>query len=163
MSTLVKLHTNIKNCQKGRLRTGIVLLHDNTKPHMVGLTMSILMTLKVEVFTHSVYSPVLSLSDYEVFGSLKKFLEGKCFSTNEEVKNVVKEQRVEFWRDVMYKLSECWQTCIDGMVILQNIINKALLSSETILNFVGCFILDIQQGEPYLLIRLCTSQHSSHS
>ncbi len=31
-------------------------------------------------------SMYLTLCDYEVFGSLKKFLEGKCFSTDKEVK-----------------------------------------------------------------------------
>ncbi len=35
---LVKLHTNIKNCQKGRLSAGIVLLHNNAESHTVELT-----------------------------------------------------------------------------------------------------------------------------
>ncbi len=74
-------------------------------------------TLKFEVFMHPVYSPDLSACDYDVFGSLKKFLEGKCFSTDKEVKKVVKEWMLqvsaEFWRGVMYKPPEHWQKCID--------------------------------------------------
>ncbi len=44
------------------------------------LTQSMLMTLKFEVLMYPAYNPDLSSGDYEVFGSLKKFLEGKCFS-----------------------------------------------------------------------------------
>ncbi len=72
--TFMKLHTNIKNCQKGRLSAGIVLLHDNGKAHMAGLTQSMLMTLKFKVLTHPAYNSDLSPCDYEVFRPLKKFM-----------------------------------------------------------------------------------------
>ncbi len=94
MSTLRKLHTNIKNHQKGKLSVEIVLLHDSTKLRMVGLTQSMLRTLKFEVLTHPAYSSDFSPRGYEVFDSLKKFFEGKRFSTDGEVK-------------------KCWQKCID--------------------------------------------------
>ncbi len=53
------------------------------KPHTVGLTQPMLMTLKFKVLIHPGYNLDLSSCDYEVFGLLKKFLEGKCFSIDE--------------------------------------------------------------------------------
>ncbi len=117
INTLMKSHTNIKNCWKGRLRTRIVLLHDNIKFYTVRLTQSMLTTLKFEVM-HPVYSLDLSSCHYEVFGSLKKFLESKHFSTGKEVKKVVKEWMlqvgIEFCRDVMYKLPKHWKKFVDS-------------------------------------------------
>ncbi len=74
VDTLMKLHSNIKNGQKGRLSAGIMLLYDNTRSYMVGLIQPMLTTLKLEVLTHPVYRPDLSLYDYEIFGSKKTFL-----------------------------------------------------------------------------------------
>ncbi len=61
------------------------------RSHTAGLAQSMLTTLKFEVLTHLVNSPDLSLWDHEVFGLLKKCLDGKYFSTDEEVKKVAKE------------------------------------------------------------------------
>ncbi len=82
----IKLRTNIKNCQKGRVSAGIMLLRDNAKPNMAGLTQLMLTTLKFKVFALLVYIPDLNSFDYVVLSLLKKFLEGKCFFTDEEVK-----------------------------------------------------------------------------
>ncbi len=66
---------------------------------------------------HPGYSLDFSPNDYEVFGSLKKFLEGKCFYTDKEVKKEDKEWmlqlRAEFWSGITYKLTKCWEKCID--------------------------------------------------
>ncbi len=58
---------------------------------MVWLTQLMLTTLKFEVLTHSVYKQDLSPCDFEVYGVLKKFLKGKRFYTDKEIKKVVKE------------------------------------------------------------------------
>ncbi len=91
----MKLNTNIKNCRKGRLNAGILLLHDNTRPRVAGLTQLTLTALKFGDLKHPVCSSDLSSCDYEVFGSLKKCLEGKCFSTDKEIKKGDKE-----WMDI---------------------------------------------------------------
>ncbi len=62
-----------------------MLLHNNAGFHSAGLTQSMLMKLKLNVLTHPAHSPDLSPCDYEVFGPMKKFLEGKRFSTEEKV------------------------------------------------------------------------------
>ncbi len=94
----------------------IVLLQDNERP-MVGLKQSVLITWKFKVLAHPTYRLDLSPCDYEVFRSLKKFLEGKHFCTVKEAKKVVKEWMLQigagFWRDVIYKFSKCRQKCID--------------------------------------------------
>ncbi len=54
-----------------------------------------LVTLKFKVLTH--HSPNHSPCDYEVFLSFKKFSEGKCFSTNAEVKKNGEEMDVTSW------------------------------------------------------------------
>ncbi len=116
VDTLMQLHKNIKNRRRGKLSAGVVLLHDNAKPHTAKLTQSILNTLNLEVLIHPPYSPDLSPCDYAVFGSLKKHLEGKRFSTDDEVKKAVKEWMLQvgakFWRDVIYKLPQRWEKCI---------------------------------------------------
>ncbi len=66
-----------------------MLLHDNMRPHMMGLTQPMLTTLKFEVLPDLVYNLDLSPCDYEVFSSLKKFLEGIHFFIDEEVKKWV--------------------------------------------------------------------------
>ncbi len=82
---------------------------------MAGLTQSMLMTLKFEVLTYPVYSPELGPCNYEVCGLLKKILNGKCFSTDGEVKKEVEEWVLqvdaEFWGGVIYKLPRHWRTC----------------------------------------------------
>ncbi len=88
----MKLNTNIKNCQKGRLSTGTMLLHDNVRLHTKGLTQSTLMTLKFEVLTHPVYSLGLSRVIMKFWICRRNFWRvNKCSSTNEGVKKVVKE------------------------------------------------------------------------
>ncbi len=74
------LVVNFKNYQKGRLRAKIVLLHNNTWPHMAGLIPWMFMTLKCKVLTHPVCSPDLSQCDYkgvwdieEIFGGWTLF------------------------------------------------------------------------------------------
>ncbi len=89
--TLMKFHININICWKRRLSTGIVLFHDDTRPHIAGVAQSMLMILKSEILVHPVYILDLSLFDYEIFHLLKTFLEGKHFSTDEEVNKAVKE------------------------------------------------------------------------
>ncbi len=85
VDTLKMLHANIKDHWKERLSTGVVLLHDNARTHMVGLTRLMLTTLEFEVPAHPAYSLNLSPCDYKILGSLKTFLEGKRFSPDKVV------------------------------------------------------------------------------
>jgi histone-lysine N-methyltransferase SETMAR len=44
-----------------------------------------------KVFQHPAYSPNLAPSDFHLFPTLKESLGGRCFRSNEEVKDAVKE------------------------------------------------------------------------
>jgi histone-lysine N-methyltransferase SETMAR len=50
-----------------------------------------LQELRWEVFEHPAYSPDLAPSDFPLFPTLKKFLGGRRFKSDEEVKDTVHE------------------------------------------------------------------------
>ena len=68
---------------------GVVLLHDNARPHTAAHTAETLRKLKFEVMAHPPCSPDLALSDYHLFGPLKEALRGRRFTSDQEVKEAV--------------------------------------------------------------------------
>ena len=94
------------NCSKlrGLLSKCVVLLHDNARPH----TAETLRKLKFEVMTHPPYSPHHAPSDYHLFGPLKEALRGRCFTSDQEVKEAMHAglaaQRKTFFSEVIRKL-----------------------------------------------------------
>jgi len=64
--TLNKLRRSIQNKWHRMLAKGIVLLHNNARPHTVACT-NALMKLNWEIFDHPPYSPDLAPSDYHLF------------------------------------------------------------------------------------------------
>ena len=72
--TVRKLRRAIQNKRRGMLSSGIVLLHDNARPHTAARTAQLLQQFRCEVFDHPPYSPDLAASDYHVFMHLKKWL-----------------------------------------------------------------------------------------
>ncbi|GFX25277.1 histone-lysine N-methyltransferase SETMAR [Trichonephila clavipes] len=68
-------------------RKGVVNHQDNSRPHTSLVTRQKLLQLEWDAMPHPPYSPNLSPSDYYLFWSLQNFLDGKTFTSNEEVKN----------------------------------------------------------------------------
>jgi hypothetical protein len=64
-----------------------MLLHDNARPHAAARTQAMLQEFGWEVFER----PDLAPSVFQLFRKLKKFLGGRRFKSDEEVKDVVKE------------------------------------------------------------------------
>nr|XP_042906765.1 uncharacterized protein LOC122271040 [Parasteatoda tepidariorum] len=88
--TLQKLRRAIQNKRRGMLTAGVVLLHDNARPHMTRRTTAVLTKFGSELFDHPPYSPDLDPSDFHVFLHLKKFLSsGERFGNDEELKTSV--------------------------------------------------------------------------
>jgi len=85
--TLKKLHCAIQNKQCYMLSWGVVMIHDNTRPHtaMQNLTT----TFCWEQFNHPPYSPHLAPSDLHLLLHLKSFLAGRWFHKDNEVKEAV--------------------------------------------------------------------------
>ena len=67
-------------------RQGVILLHDNARPHSAKLTLETIKKEGWEILPHPPYSPDLAPSDFFLFGPLKETLRGVKFNSNEEVK-----------------------------------------------------------------------------
>jgi transposase len=61
-----KVHRAIQNERYGMLASGVVLLHDNARPHSrtAARTQALLEHFNWELFYYPVYSPDLGLNDY---------------------------------------------------------------------------------------------------
>jgi hypothetical protein len=65
-------------CSKriGLLSKTVLLHHDNARPHATATTIKTIQKLNFELLPHASCSPDFVLSDYCLFGSLKKALRG---------------------------------------------------------------------------------------
>ncbi|KAJ4439546.1 hypothetical protein ANN_07670 [Periplaneta americana] len=107
--TLRKLRRDIQNKRRGMLTTGVVLLHDNARPHMARRTAAVLTEFGWKLFVHPPYSPDFAPSDFHVFLHLKKFLSSsERFGNDEELKTSVTRwfhsQAAEFYDRGIQKL-----------------------------------------------------------
>ncbi|KAJ4427740.1 hypothetical protein ANN_25393 [Periplaneta americana] len=107
--TLRKLRRAIQNKRRGMLTAGVVLLHDNARPHTARCTAAVLTEFGWDLLDHPPYSPDLAPSDFHVFLHLKKFLSsGERFGNDEELKTSVTRwfhsQAAEFYDRGIQKL-----------------------------------------------------------
>jgi histone-lysine N-methyltransferase SETMAR len=68
---------------------GVLILHDNARPHASDAVSEILEKYGWQVLPHPPYSPDMSPQDFDLFPKLKKPLRGKRFISIEEVSNEV--------------------------------------------------------------------------
>jgi hypothetical protein len=71
------------------LSKGVLLLHDNARPHTAAATLDTTGRVKFQILQHPLYSPDLSPSDYHVFGPQKDSLRGRRFGNDDKVKEAV--------------------------------------------------------------------------
>jgi len=64
--TLKKLRRAIENKRRGMLTSGVVLLHDNVRPHTAARAQALLQKFHWDMFDHPPYSPDLAPSDFPV-------------------------------------------------------------------------------------------------
>ena len=115
---LDKLNDSLKQKRPELInRKGVVFHQDNARPHTSLLARQKLLELGWDIMPHPPYSPDLAPSDYYLFRSLQNFLDGKTFTSNEEVKNHLnqffasKEQK--FYERGIMLLPERWQRILD--------------------------------------------------
>lgn len=112
-----RLKPAIRSKRRGRLSEGVVLLHDNARPHTAALTVETLQKLKFEVLAHPPYSPDLAPSDYHLFGPLKEALRGRRFTSEQELKEAVHEwlaaRPKTFFFEGIQKLLQRWKKCVE--------------------------------------------------
>ena len=96
-------------------RHGVLMLHDNTHPHVAQRTVQTLHELQYETLPHLPYSPELSPTDYHLFRHLDHFLAGKTFPDDRAVQLAVEDlfasQTPDFFRHGIQSLAERWQQC----------------------------------------------------
>ena len=116
---LLKNHLRpaMKSKRCGRLSTGVLLQHDNARPHTARSTVATIQDLSFECLPHPPYSPDLAPSDFYVFGPLKEAMGGKSFRSNKEVQQVVHKwlhfQPKDFFSRGIHALLKHWNTCME--------------------------------------------------
>ena len=112
-----RLKPEIRSKHPGQLSKGIVLLHDNARPHTAAYTVETLQKLEFEAVAHPLYSPDLVPSDYHLFGPLKEALRGRRFTTDQELKEAVHAwlaaQPKIFFSEGIKKLVQQWKKYIE--------------------------------------------------
>lgn len=123
---LDKLNDSLKQKRPELInRKGVVFHQDNARPHTSLLTRQKLLQLGWNILPHPPYSPDLAPSDYYLFRSLQNFLDGKTFTSNEEVKNHLDQffasKKQKFYERGIMLLPERWQKVLDqnGQYIIQ--------------------------------------------
>jgi hypothetical protein len=67
------------------LTKGVVLLHDNARPHTAAHTNALIKLFKWEIFDHPPYRLDLAQSDYHLFAKMKGWLATQHFHNNKEL------------------------------------------------------------------------------
>ncbi|KAI6655304.1 Transposase [Oopsacas minuta] len=106
---LKELRQAIKRERRGKLTRGVLLQHDNARPHVSFKTMAAIDDLGFECFPHPPYSPDLAPSDYWLFGEMKRFENFKRLEY--EIKQW-ESGSSEFYTTGLEKLSERWKQCL---------------------------------------------------
>jgi hypothetical protein len=90
------------------LTSGVVLLHDNARPHTAACTRALLEHFNWKLPDHPPYSPNLTPSDYHLFTYLKNWLRSQCFNNNmglmEGIKPWLSSQAADFFDTSIQKL-----------------------------------------------------------
>ena len=118
-NTLQKLGRAIKSRRPGMLWDGIILLHDNARPHTANLVRDKLQRFGWETRQHPPYSPNLSPWDFHIFGYLKKDIRGRRFHSEEELQEWVRlciHQRTTYFYTtgidrLVSQCDKCINTC----------------------------------------------------
>ena len=72
-----------------QLSADVLLLHDNAPVHTSAKSQAAIQQCGFQQLNHPPYSPDLAPSGYFLFRVMEKFLRGKRFSSDEEVKEAV--------------------------------------------------------------------------
>jgi histone-lysine N-methyltransferase SETMAR len=113
---LNRLRVEIKNQRRGKLTHGILLLHDNARPHTSHETEAAIKELGFRVLPHPAYSPDLAPSDFHLFSKMKEPLRGKSYGSLSALASAinqwVKVTPTQFFADGIESLPKRWTKCV---------------------------------------------------
>ncbi|GFS62474.1 histone-lysine N-methyltransferase SETMAR [Trichonephila clavipes] len=102
-------------------RKGVILQHDNARPHYARKTLKIINGLGWEVLPHPPYSPDIAPTDFHLFRSMQHFLANKKFQNLDDMKNAIfrylTEQPTDFYRSGIENLHTRWQKVVANEVL----------------------------------------------
>jgi histone-lysine N-methyltransferase SETMAR len=112
--TLKKLNRSIR-LKRPDLQ-GVILHHDNARPHTANATTAAIAAKGWTVLPHPAYSPDLAPSDFHMFGPLKDYLRGQRFEDDDAVKSAVKawirQCAPEFFVNGFINWRNRWEKCV---------------------------------------------------
>jgi histone-lysine N-methyltransferase SETMAR len=86
---------------------------DDAILHAAAATVNHIATFGLERLDHAPYSPDLVPSDFHFFPTLKRTLEGRRFTTNEDVEAAVRTQDTDFYQQGFFELMKRWDKRIN--------------------------------------------------
>ena len=93
-------------------------MHDNAWPHIAKLVKENLETFGWNIILYPSYSPDIAPTDFYLFRSMQKFLDGKEFENDEEVKSAIftffASKPQSFFQNAISALVKRWQCIVDS-------------------------------------------------
>lgn len=119
------LHSQIQKKRPALVsRKGVILQHDNARPHAARITQEKIQQLNWEVLPHPPYSPDIAPSDYHLFRSLEHSLKNKSFKSITDIETHLNfffaSKPKTFFTEGIENLQKRWRTVVenDGDYIL---------------------------------------------
>ena len=107
----------IMSKRRGLLSTGVLLQHDNARPHNAVQLLQQSKICPSSVFHICCTRQTSPSSDFHIFGPLKEAMGGKSFRPDEEVQQAVHEwlhsQPKDFFSRGIHALPKCWNTWME--------------------------------------------------
>lgn len=115
---LERVNEKIRSSHRNLHRSGVILLHDNARPHVSKQTKDVIAGLGWEVLNHPPYSPDISPTDYHLFRSMAHSLAGQSFGSVGEVlvflKDYFASKPLDFYQRGIDLLTIRWQKVVDA-------------------------------------------------
>ena len=113
-----RLRSSILEKRFGKLRHGVLLLHDNASIHKANITQIAIQYTRFVELNHSAYSPDIASKGYYLFSKLKNFLHTSNFETDDEgimtVNHYLESLGSDFLSRGIERLRNRWIRVIDS-------------------------------------------------
>jgi histone-lysine N-methyltransferase SETMAR len=114
-----RLEEAIQQNRPGR-RHGVILQHDNARPHTANMTKAAIQELDWENLPYPPYSPDFPPSDYHLFRALFNNLREVSFNNDAELQNWLDDfftdKPANFFKRGIENLAERWETVMNNRV-----------------------------------------------